>query len=522
MLLVPSFRKNPVLPMLYPTRRQTLLSGLAASASLFTRSVKAGEAKIPLTFLLVSDLYRIDADTLGRGGIARLATVVKAERARAAERHGALICVHAGDALSPSLLSSLDHGAHMIALLNEVGIDVFVPGNHEFDFGPEIYRQRMNEARFSILAANLREADGSPLPGHEDSLVLTIASRTIVLIGAAYDATRAASRPGDLQFAPTVSTIIERASSARAQGADFIAAIIHADRKTGSEIMKSGAVDLVLSGHNHDLHIDFDGRTAFMESAQDANYVTSVDVDLAASGGGTLWWPNFRIADTREILPDSSMQGEVDTLKAALAKDLTATLMRTETPLDSRTQIVRSQECAIGNLFADAIRQATGADIALLNGGGIRGNRLYEAGSLLTLGNIVEELPFENKTLVLPVTGRTLQLAIENGLSQTGHPSGRFPHLSGIHVLADPARPAGSRILEIRIGDAPLEPDQSYRLATNDYLAQGGDGYFMLAASGTISRDAGNRLISQDVAQALKDFGQVAPKVEGRLVLRLS
>jgi len=508
--------------MRYPTRRQTLLSGLAASASLFTRAAEAEGSKIPLTFLLVSDLYRIDADPLGRGGIARLASVVKAERARAAERHGALICVHAGDALSPSLFSSLDHGAHMIALLNEVGIDVFVPGNHEFDFGPAIYRQRMSEAHFSILAANLHEADGSPLPGHQDSLALTIAGRTIAIIGATYDATRAVSRPGDLQFGPTVSTIIEKASTARAQGADFVTAIIHADRKTGNDIMKSGAVDLVLSGHNHDLHIDFDGRTAFMESAQDANYVTSVDVDLAASGGGTLWWPNFRIADTREILPDPSMQAEVDALKAGLATNLKAALVRTETPLDSRTQIVRSQECAIGNLFADAIRQATGADIALLNGGGIRGNRLYEAGSLLTLGNIVEELPFENKTLVLPVSGRTLQLAIENGLSQAGHPSGRFPHLSGMHVLADPARPPGSRILEIHIGDTTLEPDQTYRLATNDYLAQGGDGYLMLAGAGTVSRDSGNRLISQDVAHALKGFGQVAPKVEGRLVLRLS
>jgi 2',3'-cyclic-nucleotide 2'-phosphodiesterase (5'-nucleotidase family) len=81
---------------------------------------------------------------------------------------GASICVHAGDTLSPSLLSSFDQGAHIVDLFNDVGLDAFVPGNHEFDFGKEVYFDRVRQARFPILAANLRDAAGLTLPHHQD------------------------------------------------------------------------------------------------------------------------------------------------------------------------------------------------------------------------------------------------------------------------------------------------------------------------------------------------------------------
>jgi 2',3'-cyclic-nucleotide 2'-phosphodiesterase (5'-nucleotidase family) len=98
-----------------------------------------------LTFVLICDVYKME-DTRGRGGLARIAAALKAERANG--RH--VLIAHAGDAISPSLLSGMDRGAHMIDLLNDLPLDVFVPGNHEFDFGPEIFAERMAEAKFPI------------------------------------------------------------------------------------------------------------------------------------------------------------------------------------------------------------------------------------------------------------------------------------------------------------------------------------------------------------------------------------
>ncbi len=114
--------------MPYLTRRATLAS-LAAGTSLLPLRAEA-EPAAHLTFLLVNDVYELDENAQKRGGLARLASVVKAERARAAREGRRLTFVHAGDTLSPSLMSSFDQGRHMVALFNDLGLDIFVPGNH--------------------------------------------------------------------------------------------------------------------------------------------------------------------------------------------------------------------------------------------------------------------------------------------------------------------------------------------------------------------------------------------------------
>ena len=136
------------------------------------------------------------AGTKTRGGFARLAAVVKAERAKG----GHVIYVHAGDTISPSLMSGFDKGEHIIDLLNMAPPDYFVPGNHEFDFGEEIFAKRMSEAKFPILAANLRSAQGKKLPGIEDNKLIEIEGIKIAIIGLTADDSPVKSVPGSLKF----------------------------------------------------------------------------------------------------------------------------------------------------------------------------------------------------------------------------------------------------------------------------------------------------------------------------------
>ena len=93
------------------------------------------------------------------------------ERARAEGR--TIIVAHGGDTLSPSVMSGLDKGAHIVALTNMIAPDIFVPGNHEFDFGKAVFMQRMAEARFPLYGANLRDPSGAPLPGFADRSMIT-------------------------------------------------------------------------------------------------------------------------------------------------------------------------------------------------------------------------------------------------------------------------------------------------------------------------------------------------------------
>src|SRR5262249_42094211 len=158
----------------------------------------------------------------------------------------------------------------------------------------------------------------------------------------------------------TVATLIEQARTLRREGADFVVAVAHATREEAYQVFNSRTVDLILTGHTHDLFINYDGRTALVESNYDAHYVTAIDIaiDLTeeAGRGGAAWWPQFRVIDTATVTPDPEVAAVVAKFEGELSKQLDAPLGTTAVELDSRTAVVRSREAAIGDLIADAMR----------------------------------------------------------------------------------------------------------------------------------------------------------------------
>jgi 2',3'-cyclic-nucleotide 2'-phosphodiesterase (5'-nucleotidase family) len=490
----------------------SLTRRLFAATTLTLLFVTAASAEsVRVTFLLVNDIYlmgdQVMPDGKRRGGFARLAAVVKAERAKARSSGGHVILAHGGDTLSPSLMSGIDKGAHIIALTNMVRPDIFAPGNHEYDFGKLIFLQRMAEARFPLYAANLRGPNGAPLPGFKDRAIVTLDGVRIGLTGATYDNSPHLSSPQDLRFAPTVATIKEQAETLRREGADMVVAVVHADRRQDYDIMATRTVDLLLSGHNHDLFINYDGRTAAVESTYDALFVTAIDVAIevkVADGRRvTTWSPQFRVIDTADV-----------------NRDMDVSLGVTALALDSRTATVRTREAAIGNIVADAMRAAARADVAIMNGGGIRGGKLYAANASISRRDVLAELPFGNRVVTVDISGRALKAAIENGLSQLPNASGRYPQVSGLVVEADLKQPAGSRITTIKVGNAPLDEARTYRVATNDFLARGGDGYAMLADAAPTLADSDAPPVAGEVIEYIKSIGTLRTGVEGRIVVK--
>ena len=203
--------------------------------------------------------------------------------------------------------------------------------------------------------------------------------------------------------------------------------------------------------------------------------------------------------------------------EADLSRELDVAVATLGAPLDSSTGKVRSGETAIGNLITDALRVQNGADVAIINGGGIRGNRTYAVGASLTRRDILSELPFGNKSVVTVVTGAALVAALENGVSGQG--SGRFPQISGMRVVVDRAAPAGSRVLSVEVGGAPLDPARRYRVATHDFIARGADGYVTLKDPAA-TEDSGDKLVANDVMAYARKLGTIDAKVEGRLTQR--
>ncbi len=285
--------------------------------------------------------------------------------------------------------------------------------------------------------------------------------------------------------------------------------------------MDQHAVDIVLSGHNHDLHIDYDGRVSLTESGQDADYVVAVDVTVQVAGEGAgrhvEWHPNYRIFDTADVKPDPQMQAKVNAYETELDKELAVPVATLGTPFDSRTRVVRSGEAAIGDFIADAMRDQSGTEVAFINGGSIRGNREYPAGTVLTRRDILAELPFGNRTVETKAKGSAIRTALENGFSKVEVAAGRFPQVSGLGIVADFGAEPGKRVVSVDVNGQPLEDDRLYSIAINDFMLRGGDGYEMLAGDKKITADSGDRLIANDVMAYARKLGTISAPAEGRI-----
>ena len=508
------------------TRRLLLLgtSALALIGSL-PRMAAAQGTRARVTFVLVSDIYLMSdqpaPDGQLRGGYARLAAVVKAERAKG----GNVLFVHAGDALSPSLMSSLDRGEHVITLTNMLAPDIFVPGNHEFDFGKDLFFKRMSEAKFPLYVANILNPDGRLIPGFRERTIIEMSGIRIGITAATDEDAAVLSSPGDLRFPRSVETIEKQAALLRKEGADVVVAVVHTDRAKDEAMIRNRAADIILSGHDHDLWINYDERTAAAESSYDAHFVTCVDVTFTVRTDSegrreVLWYPEFRPIDTRNVVPDAEIDAVVQQYESKLSKQLDVPIATTAVELDSRNATVRTQEAAIGDLIADAMRAETNADIAITNGGGIRGSRIYPPGTTITRRDMMAELPFRNTIALLSISGRAIRAGLENGFSALPRPAGRFPQVSGLRIVADPSRPVGERVISVESGGKPLDDKKIYKLATNDFMARGGDGYDVFNNVTEIISPHDGPLMINELIDYLEKIKTVRTVVDGRIVFK--
>lgn len=505
---------RPFVRMLLNLRAAVVLALVVTAAALPLAA--AGSDKTNVTLLVFSDLYDI-GEKDGRGGLARIASVIAAERAKSKN----VFVAFAGDAISPSLLSSFDHGVVMVDLLNAIAPDVFVPGNHEFDFGEAVFRARMAEATFPLLAANLRQENGALLPGFRDHMIVDKGGIKLGIFGLTDDESARKSNSGKLTLSPSIPAAKEQAALLRKAGAELVVAVSHSSWQDDIRLANLGVLDVVLSGHDHNLTIGFDGRTLVAETLADGGNVVAIDLEIGApdESGKRPWWPRIRIIDTADVTPDAVMAKRVAAAAAALDKDLDIVAGTTATALDSRKASVRGHETAIGNFVADAIRAATGADVAIVNGGGLRGDRQYPAGSKLTRKDLFNEMPFGNKAVLLEVSGRDLRDILENAVRFAGKGDGRFGQISGMRITGRKDAVPGSKLTSIEIGGAPLDEAKLYKVATSDFMASGKEGYDAFSRGKVLIGEIEGKLMVSLVIEAIEKAGTIAPAVEGRIVL---
>lgn len=493
---------------------------LAAAAVLWLAGPLAA-APATLVILHVNDWDRVDP-VGGAGGAAKIAAVIKAEKARAEAAGASVIVTFGGDMISPSLLSGIDKGANMIDMANAVGLQIATLGNHEFDFGPAVLKDRVAESTFQWLSDNVT-INGASLPGVGTTVVREVGGYRIGFLGLTTPDTPLVSSPGpDATFEAYDSAGARAAKALKDQGADMVIALSHEEYTRNLALMHAvPAIDVVLGGHDHLAITHYDGQHAAFEAGSQGTFVGRLilTIDKVEGRGGPkiVWRPDFAQINTASVAPDPEVKAKVDGYLARLDSELGQAIGTTTTELDSRRATVRGGEAAIGNLIADAMRAATGADVAVTNGGGIRGDTTYPAGTTLTRKTALTELPFGNRTLKLAMSGADLLAALENGVGQVQEGAGRFPQVSGLAFAYAAGKPAGARVSDVTVGGKPLDPARTYTVATNDFMARGGDGYATFATAKVLIDGNAATLMTSQVTDYVAARGTIAPAVEGRI-----
>ena len=501
-------------------RLKIIIAGLIAVLLAFATLTAMAEEKATIRFILTGDMPNFSSEK-GRGGYAKLASVAKIFKKKNKKGIHSFL-VHAGDAISPSLLSGLDKGKSTIELLNAVGVDYMVLGNHEWDFGPEILRERIWESNFPVLASNVRDFEGLPIDGTVRTSMVEVGPFRVGIMGLVTQNTKFVSGPETDEFLNVMEIVKDLYKELQGQGANLIVALAHLDFVEDMELLQSGLVDVVLSGHDH-YHIYFDNdKDIWMDAGENAERVGIVDIHMKSymkRGKKRFnWEADMRFVDTKDIPEDNAIASMVKSYEDSLGKELEIKIGKTLSELDSRKKTVRTEEAAIGNLIVDAMREGVNADIGITNGGGIRAKKIYPPGTMITRRDILTELPFGNVVVKLELTGAQIMEALENGVSEVEQNSGRFPHVSGMSFSYKPKNKAGDRVVSVKIGNKPLRKGRTYTMATNDYLAKGGDGYSVFKKGKVIIDAAGATLMASMVMNYINAKGSVSPKVEGRIV----
>ena len=470
-----------------------------------------------LTILHLADVYEmVPVDGGKSGGLARVAAL---ERELAAGRENVLTTI-GGDFLSPSVASSVFRGEQMIESLGAMGLDLATLGNHEFDFGPEVLRRRMREAPWEWVVSNVVEADtGEPFGGAAPWVVRRYGDLAVGFLGLCIigEEITGKNREG-VEFLDPFATVERLLPVLEAEGTEVIVALTHLEFADDVRLARRfPRIDLILGGHEHfpiTTHVE---RSLISKPGSDARNVARIDVSRPAAGAPVE--KHFELVPIVEGMAEEPATLEVVARwESRLADELSVAVGVTGEPLDAVAATVRSAESNLGNLFADAMLRETGAQIAIVNSGSIRSNRVYPAGEL-TRRDLVAMHPFGGIACEVEVTGAQVTAALENGFSRLGEASGRFPQLGGIRVAVDPRRPVGERVVAATVAGEPLDPERLYTVAITDYMLEGGDGYSMFAdAEVLVGPEAGGMLVTL-LEQDIRARQPLSPGVEGRISL---
>lgn len=458
-----------------------LVGSMIAVSLITTTSFAAQERKIVI--IHTNDTHAaVTDDEKAQIGFAKLGTYVSEMRKRADN----VLVLDAGDMFQGMPFANLEKGKSIVPIVNQIGYDAMTVGNHEFDFGADNLKALESSLNFPILATNVRK-DGALT--FKPYMVKEISGIKVGVIGVSTPETAFKTHPDNVKgytFTDIIKETQKSVDKLNAENVDVIIALTHLGLNEGdytSDIIAKNVkgVDLIIDGHSH-TSLDngqvvgdtLIASTGSKLSAVGKVEITLEDKEVVKKEASLLKYENLSFLPAKQEIVNLINQ-ENEKQKEVLGK----VIGKTEADLVGEREIVRTGESNLGQLATDAIKDLTKADAVVINGGGIRAS--IPAGDI-TMGDMVTVFPFGNTVMVKDVKGSDIVAALEYGTGEYPNEKGAFPHVAGITFTLDESKPAGERVSNVKIGEEAVVMDKMYALATNDFMAAGGDGYEMFKA----------------------------------------
>ena len=446
--------------------RRRSLCGIIAAGLLLGVAAAARAEPVTVTFLHCNDVYEI-APVNGQGGFAPFMTLLRQERARNPNS----VTTFGGDLISPSILSGLTKGEQMVELMGDVGVQLAVPGNHEYDFGPAIAEERFKASRFRWLGTNILGPDGKAMPGLGDLTVVEVGGVKLGFMGLLTPETEHLSSPGpDVRFADPATTAEAAASRLRGMGADLVVALTHLDFAEDRALAaKVKGIDIVLGGHDHDPMTIYEGGKLIVKAGSDLHYLAAVDVTVDRVKGkdgkeSVVWRPAWRYKSTAGVAPDPEIQAVGRQVggparPGAGAGGGDGRGRAGHAPLDGARggeQLRRPR----GGRHAGADRRA-----------GRDPERRHASAATAPTGRHADHAEGRHGRAAVRQRRRPARAGRQDGQGRArerrGQARGRGRALSAglrpeLHLR--PAAAGGQRILDVKVGGEPLRPDATYRV----------------------------------------------------------
>jgi 5'-nucleotidase / UDP-sugar diphosphatase len=481
-----------------------------------------------------------EADGNCYGGVGRLATKLWERRGQLEDEGANVITLDAGDQFMGSLFYTTYKGKAEVEFMNTIGFDVMALGNHEFDDGPDVLADFVEEAEFPVISGNTVIGSEERLSGMvEEWAVLEVNGEKIGILSVLTPDTAVIASPGpNISFEDEIDYLKDAVSRMKGEGIDKILLLSHVgfvrDQQIAAEVEGIAAI---IGGHSHTLlSNDVDGAPAYATIVENpagkavpivqayaySKYLGDLALTFDDEGYVAEATGDTLLLDA-SIEPDPGIEERIAALSGPIEEMTRTPIAEVAADIDGSRDNCRARECEMGNLVADAMLARTaemGMTIAIQNGGGLRAS--IGAGTA-TVGDVLTVLPFQNTIATMRLSGADIVASLEAAVDAIEEGAGKFPQVAGLRYSFDKSvAPGEGRIQSVEVmqdGEwVPIDEDEIYGVVTNDFMRKGGDGYALFAANAIDPYDYGPGL-EEAVAEYLAEHAPYEPYLDGRITV---